>query len=335
MLNHNPIANKAIGRMTLLLSLPLLHAGCAVPVDGQAEEGGEAGNLAASSEALTNGDVSADPPYVVEVRVDASGSQFGGFCTGSVISQHYVLTAAHCFGRSGVRSIALQNGAHAEITAYSGNANVEIHPNFVNGAVWTNNVPWDIALVRLEGAGLGSRCLSFLCRANVPRVRIYAGPETPWTTRGGMFSVTGYGRGTDPGGSFDCPNQSATDGAHTKRGGTFAFSGSGVHDGTTWFSVDGYASIRTLCPGDSGSGWRLSRNGEDFLFAIWSGGYFVHDGTLSATMVQAKMAWIQARSSDTLGLPLVCTLVRDHRQVQEVDFYDCQEQPVIVASPGL
>ena len=45
-------------------------------------------------------------------------------------------------------------------------------------------------------------------------------------------------------------------------------------------------------------------------------------------MVQAKMAWIQARSADTLGLPLVCTLVRDHRSAQEVDYYDCAEKPV-------
>jgi len=54
---------------------------------------------------------------------------------------------------------------------------------------------------------------------------------------------------------------------------------------------------------------------------------------MSATMVQTKMAWIQARSADTLGLPLVCVLVRDHRSAQEVDFYDCTEHPPRVILP--
>jgi hypothetical protein len=99
--------------------------------------------------------------------------------------------------------------------------------------------------------------------------------------------------------------------------------------------VDGYSSIRTLCHGDSGAGWRLPRNGQDFLFAIWSGGYFKHNKPLSATMVQTKMAWIQARSADTLGLPLVCGLVRDHRSTQEVDYYDCTEHPPRVIFGGV
>ena len=299
-----------------LLTAAVALIGCGAP--DEATDDPMAPDTSQSS--LTNGDVSADPAYVVDVRVpDPNNPGSYGFCTGTVISQHYILTAGHCFGTSGSRTVNIRNGQNAEIGAYSGSANVMIHPNFQPGANWVDNVPWDIALVRLNDGGMGS---------GFTRERIYAGPETPWDSRGGQFSVTGYGGGTGPGGAYDCPDPSGNDGKETKRGGTFAFSGSGVVDGTTWFTVDGYASIRTLCHGDSGSGWRLYRNGEDFLFAVWSGGFFVHDKPLKATMVQAKMAWIQARSADTLGLPLACTLVRDHRSSQEVDYYDCVEKPV-------
>jgi hypothetical protein len=347
MSDPNTIAKKVIRPSTLLLALPLLHAGCVAPVDSKADEVDETTNIATSSQAVTNGDVSADPPYVVEIHHIGDS----GFCTGTVISQHYILTVAHCLGRSGVQAINVWNGANAEILAYSGAVDVMIHPNWDGGAGydaatantttdWAHDVPWDIALVRLRGAGLGSTCLTpWRCRS-VPRVRVYAGPETPWAARGGMFSVTGYGGGTDAGGPFDCPDTSGNDGRFTKRGGSFAFSGSHVHDSdsATWLTVDGYAAIRTLCHGDSGAGWRLTRNGQDFLFAVWSGGHqvngnFVHGDILSATMVQPKIVWIQ-NAAETIGLPLLCTFVRDNSTQQEVDYYDCEEQPVIVFNPG-
>jgi len=72
-------------------------------------------------------------------------------------------------------------------------ADVVIHPNWVAGAA--DREAWDMAVVRLRDAGMGDA---------FPRVRIYGGPETPWTTTGGMFSIIGYGGGTGPGGVQDC-----------------------------------------------------------------------------------------------------------------------------------
>ena len=109
-----------------------------------------------------------------------------------------------------------------------------------------------------------------------------------------------------------------------------------MHEGPTWFSVQGYSSIRTTCAGDSGAPYVLTRNGEDFLFAVHSRSERVHNGTVRANMVQPKLAWIQARARDTLGLPLVCTLVRDHRVSPEAHYYRCAEQPPdpVVAAAG-
>jgi len=59
-------------------------------------------------------------------------------------------------------------------------------------------------------------------------------------------------------------------------------------------------------------------------------------GAAARDSVQAKLAWIQARTADTLGLPLACTHVRDHRVTPTIEYYDCVERPPPpVLTPGL
>ena len=277
-------------------------SGCTLDTQPAAED--ENADVASLDSPITNGDPSAEPAYVINING----------CTGSVISQHYILSAAHCFGASGPRMITIRTGMTSATVVYSSTADVVIHPNWVDQAA--DREAWDMAVIRLRGAGMGS---------SFTRVRMYAGPETPWTTRGGIFHVSGYGGGSDPDGPKDCADAG---GGGTKRGGSFAFRGAGMHEGATWFSVQGYSSLRTTCAGDSGAPYLLNRSGEDFLFAVHSRSERVHNGTVRANMVQAKLAWILARTRDTLGLPLACSLVRDHRVSPEVHYYDCKEQPL-------
>jgi hypothetical protein len=240
------------------------------------------------------------PPFIVNL----------GGCTGTAISSNYIITAAHCFGASSFFSVNIRSGLGSETSAFWGTAQVVVHPNWVSGAA--NRESWDIAVVRLFGSGLGS---------SFPRARIYAGPETPWTSKGGTFYVAGYGRGSDPGGSRDC---SGADGGGTwRRGGNFAFLGAGQRSGSTWLSVHGYSSLRTTCPGDSGAPYILPRNGVDFAFAVHSRSANVAKGTIRATMLQPKMDWILTTAAN-MGAPLTCPLVRDHRTSPAMHYYECR-----------
>ncbi len=280
------------------LALACLLGGCTMDAQNAPEE-----EIETASDGITNATATPEPAYAINI----------GGCTGSVISQHYILTAGHCFESSGTFNRRVRTGINSEILVYSGPVDVAVHPNFVSGAEYVE--AWDIALVRLRNNGMGS---------TFPRVQIYAGPETPWTSSGGLFYITGYGLGTDPGGAKDCAHAGL---GGIKRGANFAFRGEGVHEGSTWFSVRGYSSLRTTCAGDSGAPYLLTRNGEDFLFAVHRGSTEVPNGSVGGAMVQPKLAWIQARSADTLGLPLTCGLVRDHRVTPEVHFYNCTERP--------
>ncbi len=207
-----------------------------------------------------------------------------GNCSGVAISANYILTSAHCFNNSSFFAVTVRAGLFSESVAFSGTAQVVVHPSWSPSA--SDRDASDLAVVRLFGAGLGN---------GFERARIYAGPETPWTTKGNGFYVAGYGQGTASGGAKNC--SSADAGGIIKRGGNFAFLGTGRKSGSTWLSVNGYSSLRTTCNGDSGAPYILPRNGVDFAFAIHSGSTNTAGGTMRATMIEPKMSWIQSTAA--------------------------------------
>jgi hypothetical protein len=284
---------KRIGFLGALFALAL-STGCAVDAQSPVDEGTET-----SAEAITNA-FPDGPGFVVNI----------GDCSGVVISPNYIVTSAHCFGTSSFFAMNVKSGLFSETLAFSGTAQVVIHPSWSNSSA--NRDSWDVALVRLFGAGLGS---------GFPEARIYSGPETPWTTRGNGFYVAGYGQGSDPGGARSCSGAGPS--GTVKRGGNFAFLGTGQKSGSTWLSVNGYSSLRTTCNGDSGTPYILPRNGQDFAFAIHSGSTNTVGGTIRATMLEPKLGWIVSTAA-SMGVPLSCPYVRDHRVTPTMYYYDCR-----------
>jgi len=287
------IASRRSPLAAALLALAA-STGCAYDADAPLDE-----ELASTDEAITNAPADG-PHYVVNL----------GGCSGVAISANYILTAAHCFNTSSFFAVTVKAGLFSETVAFAGTAQVVVHPSWSPSAA--DRDANDIAIVRLFGAGLGT---------GFERARIYAGPETPWTTKGNGFYMAGYGRGTGSGGARNC--SSADAGGVVKRGGNFAFLGTGRKSGSTWLSVNGYSSLRTTCNGDSGAPYILPRNGVDFAFAIHSGSTNTAGGTMRATMIQPKLSWIQANAA-AMGVPLACSFVRDHRTSPAMHYFDCR-----------
>lgn len=293
------MSSRSVSRLRkprALFSLFALAVATGCAVDAQAPTAEDVGE---SDEAITNA-YADGPPFVVNL----------GNCSGLAITPNYILTAAHCFGRSSFFAVAVWSGLYSETVAFSGTAQVVVHPSWSPSR--SDADAWDLAVVRLFGTGLG---------ASFPKGRVYAGPETPWTTKGNGFYVAGYGRGSAPGGSKNCSG--ADGGGVIKRGGNFAFLGKGRKSGSTWLSVDGYSSLRTTCNKDSGTPYILPRHGQDLAFAIHSGSQEKAGGTIRATMLQPKMDWVMTTAA-TMGVPLSCSLVRDHRVSPAIHYYDCR-----------
>jgi hypothetical protein len=230
-------------------------------------------DLGQSQQPLTGAQVSTRPSWVVELTADGVG------CSASVLSEHVLLTAAHCLdGVAGSVTVKRASGPGTTQTVYIGPARYLTHPNYEAG------VPLDpeddIALVRLRGGAVN---LSLTGRA-----KLYADSDPPWTRPDPQqMSLAGWGL-VGPAGSLFCTSNNSVL-MLADAGNVLRPAGAGQKDMTAPLGPV------HICPGDSGSPWLFSRAGDFAAFAVTSGVLFDFAGpglVNKATTILPKMAWI-------------------------------------------
>ena len=151
----------------------------------------ESGPVAAVGSEITRAPLSTEPTWAVMI------DGYGGWCSASVLSERWILTASHClvsFAESAPKltvSYADTVGTVKEI--YRGGARLFTNPDYSS---WPLH---DVALVYLEGYGLDLTITQ--------QAKLCADARAPWMpgVESAEFFMAGYGLGNNPGiGSTDC-----------------------------------------------------------------------------------------------------------------------------------
>jgi hypothetical protein len=239
-----------------------------------------------SHKELTGGTPSAVPSWIVQI-IDASSS-----CSASVLSEHYLLTAAHCAGKTvdlGYKDLTVMRATSAGTRAsvYTGRVQFLIHPDYDHAALLDPEN--DIALVRLRSGAIN---LSLTGQA-----RIYIDYVSPiWTkSEPQSFTFAGWGL-TDLSSNSMCA--SGTSGI--LRIGNATGLRPASRDQKDMVAPEGKTHV---CPGDSGSPWLFSRAGNYLAFAVTSGHWIeLFTGTVDkATSIFPKWGWIYEASREPAG----------------------------------
>lgn len=272
-------------------SLTLCAAGClGQPGDDDLDPG-------VAQPELTRSGLTVQDPWVV--GLDAGGHH----CTGNVLTQHWILTAAHCatVAQSATLDVSLPGlpstpGGPVPLRhLYHGSAhyypNPDWNPTCPLGVCVDTDADDDIGLVELTGGAIDL--------SSTGTALLFDDDEEPYHGAGDRsFRIVGTGLGTDPGGSDDCD-----DGVQR---------GKRVADGfTVDVSDDDYQAHAPYgaahpCPGDSGSPWLFPRGPAgaqlDLVFGVMSSlrpDTPVTSPKMWAALVKPRRAWIQSTAAAT------------------------------------
>ncbi len=246
------------------------------------------------------GEVGVDPPRFTDEMEAVVHIQFaaGNGCTGSIVSEHWIVTAGHCiekatsaaFGPNSDRVAILEQVSGERTVIYEGPAELFVHPDYEELGHRAHR--WhDIGLIGLREGALNAN----------GRVRL-GGTVRSFKTldsQGANLFALGFGHSPD-----------AETGGCTKEGGRkkryegFLFR---KFDGPflgNAFSVRLEGRTEALCPGDSGGPLMFDTEEGPHVFAVFGGrssGYTVFHGTL----IGPKIGWFESASSET-PMPLEC-----------------------------
>ncbi len=278
-------------RMISTLSCLGLVTGCAM--DDLAEEDLE--QIGEVEEEVTQGQlIPTNQQWAVKLRIDEEPG-FVRTCSGVVLSEHWVLTAAHCvesaidlWGVYEADRLVIQeqawDGDLTTPTVYGagteGAASFYLHPDY------DGSRRDDIALVRLYHAGI----------ADVQKGRFWYDQRAPWSSSASL-SIAGFGRG-----SFsyvdECDDVSVD--------------GRGRYGNFTWdeyknsWEAQAVSDQSVTCQGDAGGPWWVRRGSRDLVVAVQSGTDETIWGEATGTMVgKLRWQWITDTAS-AKGIPLSC-----------------------------
>ncbi len=233
--------------------------------------------LAAAPPPIVNGDTTSDYEEVVLLYMTDSSGRQGGMCTGSVISDRWVLTASHCVKDSGGFTI------ERIYVIFADSLNSAEQSDIVNASDWFAHPEYssrtgehDIALVKMSQ------------KVDGPYMAL-AGDNFRQRDRGEEFRLVGFGATSDNDASSNPKKRVAE---------------VPLYDYTdllvyTYDPDDG----QNACYGDSGG--PMMRLYEDGTYAIAGIMDFVsgcEDGYLGSARVDAHLDWISEYTEDyTLG----------------------------------
>ncbi len=224
--------------------------------------------------AITNASESGAAPQVVQLVRGSST------CSATMLTRHWLLTAAHCAGLDGDRvrvRFTAKGGDEAE-EIYDDEAMFFVHPDYAGKG--SNDRADDVALV-------------FLAYGTTKewRGRLYADPDAPWSIdwpQHRSFTVIGWGRGSDDGSEPACPGPGSAGVKRRSEGWQLVPSESPAP-----LYVAAQNPNHQLCPGDSGTPWLFEVDSTFLSFAVHSGGTEPE----KATLIGPKLGWIE----DTLA----------------------------------